>query len=651
MTFFDKISAFRQKPVLIRAISWAISFRFWIILFVHLLLFSAAYLLAFYVMYGNLLEEGLAELLWRTLIPLVLVRVGVFWFHDLYQGLWRYVSFEDLMNILRAATVSSLIFIIAGIFYMPIRIPNSLYALDWVFCVMLVGGIRFSVRQFRERHFPGFNAEQRSPILLVGPVAEVQPLVKELLSDINSRYTPYGIVDPTRQAGSSAVRIFDLPVFSPAQALAVKGRRMKPLSAVVFCWPEASKKEMEEVIEALEPLATPFKTIPRIEDLLSDRVRISDIRDVEIEDLLDRPPIRIEMPLIREHLAGKTIFVSGGGGSIGSELCRQIASFEPALLVIAERSENSLFDLEIELKKRFPSLPLVATIASVNDYKGMRTLMQRTRVDTVFHAAAYKHVPIMEGVPIESAYNNILGTNNVARAAVETGVKRFVMISTDKAVNPLNVMGVTKRIAEMAAQRWNGLTGTRFMIVRFGNVLGSVGSVVPLFRKQILAGGPVTVTDPNIERYFMTIPEAVQLILQAGSMGQGGEILVLDMGKPVKILRLAEKLITLSGKRPYRDVEITFNGLRPGEKMYEELFNRGEEQIPTAHPQIRVAHSESVDRDFMEAQIEHIRLLVADRQEEALIEKFKELVPQYRNGKAEGGTQPGTYDHPRKERL
>jgi len=649
MTFFSKIGSLRFNPKVMRAISRVLPYRFWFILFLHLVLFSAAYLLAFSIFYGSILEEGLSELLLRTLIPIVLIRLGVFWFHDLYQGLWRYASFEDLMNILRAATISSLGFILLGIFYKPLRIPNSLYVLDWVFCVMLVGGIRFSVRQFREKHLPGIKPEQRSPILLVGPVGEVQSLVKELLSDAHSQYAPYGIVDPTRPSNAGVVRVFDLPVWSTDQALAARAQKKRPLSAIVLCWPGAGRKEVEQVVEALEPLAAPFKTIPRIEDILSDRVKISDIRDVEIEDLLDRPPIRIEMPLIREHLAGKTIFVSGGGGSIGSELCRQIAAFEPSLLVIADRSENSLYEFEIELKKRFPSLPLVATVASVNDYMGMRVLMEKTRVDMVFHAAAYKHVPLMEGVPIESAYNNILGTDNVVRAAVETGVKRFVMISTDKAVNPVNVMGVTKRIAEMVVQSRNGSNGTRFMIVRFGNVLGSVGSVVPLFKKQILAGGPVTVTDPNIERYFMTIPEAVQLILQAGSMGRGGEIFVLDMGKPVRILRLAENLITLSGKRPYRDVDITITGLRPGEKMYEELFNRWEAEIPTAHPQIRVARSESVDRRFMEAEIEHIRRLVADRQEEALVQKFRELVPQYGKLKAENCARPDAYSYPIEE--
>jgi FlaA1/EpsC-like NDP-sugar epimerase len=635
MILLDKINVLRSGPVVDWLLSRAIHLRFQIIVLVHVVLFSTAYLLAFSLLNETTLLEDSTHLLYRTLIPLILIKLAVFWYHDLYQGLWRYVSFQDLMNILRATTISYLIFIAFGIVLPFFRLPQTLYALDWVFCVMLVGGIRFSVREFREKYLPG--KRERLPILVVGPIDRVSPLVKELLSDPLSKYIPCGVVDPARTADQGRRRLFDLPVWSLEQALSAVRRNRRPPCAVVLCWPEGSKKQMDEVVEVLQPLAVPFKTVPRTEDIISDRIKISDIRDVEIDDLLDRPPIRTEMDLIRTHVTGKTILVSGGGGSIGSELCRQISAFEPACLVIAERSENSLYDLEIELRQRFPSLHLVATISSVNDYEGMKRLMEKTGVDMVFHAAAYKHVPIMEGVPIESAYNNILGTQNLARAAVDTGVKRFVMVSTDKAVNPTNVMGVTKRIAEMTVQGRNGATATRFMVVRFGNVLGSAGSVVPLFKKQILSGGPITVTHPEIERFFMTIPEAVQLILQAGAMGRGGEIFVLEMGKPVKILRLAEKLITLSGKRPYKDIEIVFTGIRPGEKMYEELFNHAETVLPTSHPQIRMARCERVDMKSMEAQLERIRHLVSERDEVGLILIFKKLVPSYQNGKLRSG--------------
>jgi FlaA1/EpsC-like NDP-sugar epimerase len=335
------------------------------------------------------------------------------------------------------------------------------------------------------------------------------------------------------------------------------------------------------------------------------------------------------MDRIREYLKGKTVQVTGGAGSIGSELCRQIARFEPGCLVLVERSENSLYDFERELKEILPDVPLHAAISSINDGPGILALMKDLKVDVVFHAAAYKHVPLMELAPVESAYNNILGTYNVAHASVMAGVKRFVMISTDKAVNPANVMGVTKRIAEMVIQSYNGAVKTRFMVVRFGNVLGSAGSVIPIFKKQIQDGKAVTVTHPNIERFFMTIPEAVQLVLQAGCMGRGGEIFVLDMGSPMKIVALAEKLITLSGKRPYEDIDILFTGLRPGEKMFEELLNTCEKNIETSHPQIMVAVSEPVDRSFVEQALSEIKGMVAQHDREGLLRKFKELVPGY----------------------
>jgi FlaA1/EpsC-like NDP-sugar epimerase len=335
------------------------------------------------------------------------------------------------------------------------------------------------------------------------------------------------------------------------------------------------------------------------------------------------------MGQIDASIHNKVVMVTGGGGSIGSELCRQLATFKPRLLVVVERAEENLHNLCLELNKRFPALSLRASISSVNDYAGLVALVNETKVDFIFHAAAYKHVPLMEVAPIESGYNNVLGTYNVAKAALEGGVERFVMISTDKAVNPTNVMGATKRIAEMLVQNLNSYNRTRFMVVRFGNVLGSAGSVIPVFNRQIAQGGPVTVTHPQIERYFMTISEAVQLVLEAGCMGHGGEIFVLDMGKPVGILHLAEKLISLSGKRPYEDIEIEFTGLRPGEKMFEELFNVDEKRVETAHPHILMALSTAVDRKRMELQLEKIRLAIRQRDPEGLLKVFGQMVPNY----------------------
>ena len=622
------INSLGDNSSLIRVLSRVLRLRFWIIFNVHLLLFSFSYILSFIVLNEKILEEVDENLLWHTLIPLVVIRLTVFWYHDLYQGLWRYTSFKDLLNIIRAALISTGIFITIGIIWKPLRVPESLYALDLILCIMIVGGIRFLVRNFRERFVPGYTHKEKDNVLVVGPIENIHPLVKDLISDPYSRYNPLAIVDPAREERSGLTRVIDVPVLSIKHILRQKNR-FQNLASIVLCWPGASRKQLDNVVDAFQFLQVPFKTIPSIEEILSDRIKISDIRDVEIEDLLERPPVRIEMDRIREHLHGKIVLVTGGGGSIGSELCRQVAGFGPELLVVIERSENNLYDLQLELKKNFPEVPLYAPISTINNYMALFALMTDMKVDTVFHAAAYKHVPLMESALVECAHNNILGTYNLAQASLDAGVKRFVMISTDKAVNPTNVMGVNKRIAEMVVQSYNGYNQTKFMTVRFGNVLGSAGSVTPLFRKQIAEGGPVTVTHPEIERFFMTIPEAVQLILQAGSMGDGGEIFVLEMGKPVKVLHLAEKLITLSGKLPYQDIEIIFTGLRPGEKMYEELLNHGEKLITTTHNQIMAARSQPFDVDFIKTQIEEIQRLVRYRDDKALREKFKELVPEY----------------------
>ena len=617
-----------KSPAVQRVISWILPFRLWLIIAVHIALFSLSYVLTFLLLGETLPETADSNLLLRSMVPLVVIRVAIFWYHDLYQGLWRYVSFEDLLNIIRALIISSLIFIVIGVAWQPLCIPNSFYVMDWILCIMLCGGIRFAVRNFREKILPGRSISELDSVLVVGPVNIGHQLVKDIIGDPHSHYNPVAIIDPTTEGKYGMTRVVDVPVWSVKQAL-FRQERLKNIVTIILCWPGASKKQLDAIVEELKSIQASFKTVPHIEDILADKVTISDIRDVEIDDLLERPPIKIELDQINLRLGGKTALVTGAGGSIGSELCRQIAGFQPNVLVIADRAENDLYELEVELKKTYPDVPVYATLSTINDFAGLRALIRSIKTDIVFHAAAYKHVPLMETVPIEAAYNNVLGTYNLARATMEAGVKRFVMISTDKAVNPTNVMGVSKRVAEMIVQSFNDQSRTKFMTVRFGNVLGSAGSVTPLFKKQIIEGGPVTVTHPEIERFFMTIPEAVQLVLQAGSMGDGGEIFVLEMGKPVKIVQLAEKLITLSGRRPYEDIEIKFTGLRPGEKMYEELFNQGEKHLPTDHNQIRIAKSQRLDFEFMNAQIEKIRELVINRDEEGLRKKFKELVPQY----------------------
>jgi FlaA1/EpsC-like NDP-sugar epimerase len=607
---------------------WILRYRIWANLAIHLALFAGGAAAA-YAMLREAVEgmENRPEPL-ASLALLLAVRTAVFWRYDLFHGLWRYASFPDILNIIRATCIGSVLVALVGIIGESVRMPERVYILDLVFCIVLTGGIRLVTRNLKESVSPLARAGDLKRVLVVGPLERVQPLVKEMLSDQSARFVPMAILDPTREIWDSGLRVSDVRVYTVPRVLGGKGR-LRGLHGVVLCWPGASRRQLDEVVEALRPLQVPFQTVPHVEEILSGRVNISDIRNVEIEDLLERPAVQTDLAKIRVQLEGRVVMVTGGGGSIGSELCRQIAAFQPGKLVIVERAESSLYELREELARDFPSLSLCASISSVNDYAGLRALMRETGVEVVYHAAAYKHVPLMEMAPIESAYNNVLGTHNVTRAAAECGVERFVMISTDKAVNPTNVMGVTKRIAEMIVRAHDVRARTRFMIVRFGNVLGSAGSVIPIFKKQIADGGPVTVTHPDMERYFMTIPEAVQLILQAACMGEGGEVFVLDMGKPVKILHLAEKLISLSGKRPYEDVDIVFSRVRPGEKLFEELFDETEVRNETAHPRIIMATSGRVEPEWMERKIEEIRQLVMRRSVLGLRVVFKELVPGY----------------------
>jgi FlaA1/EpsC-like NDP-sugar epimerase len=491
-----------------------------------------------------------------------------------------------------------------------------------------VSGVRFLARNFRETVLRAKPLAGMDRIVLAGPVSQVQVLAKEFLSDPQGRYLPVALIDPERTSAAETFRVHDIPVY-PIAGIPFQSKLLRGLKAVVICWPGAARSRVNHLVKTLEPLQVPYKIVPTMEDILAEKVSISELREVEIEDLLERPPVQTDLEAIGDYIAGQVVLVTGGGGSIGSELCRQIAAFRPGALVVVERAENSLMDLKLELRQRFPDLALHSVISSINDGPGLTRLMCALKPRAVFHAAAYKHVPLMEAAPVESAYNNIIGTYNAARAAIVAGVRRFVMVSTDKAVNPTNVMGVTKRIAEMVVQSFNGGASTRFMTVRFGNVLGSAGSVIPIFKRQIAAGGPVTVTHPDMQRFFMTIPESVQLILQAASMGAGGEVFVLDMGQPMKILHLAENLIALSGKRPYEDIGIVFTHVRPGEKLFEELFDSCENCTPTAHPRILKAQCPHIDTPEMERHVAEIRALIQSRDEPGLRAKFQSLVPGY----------------------
>ena len=605
-----------------------LSYRYAIVIIFNIALFALAYWLGYYLRFEGLIPEAQMETMIRTMPLVLLVQASFFLYHDLFRGLWRYVSFADLQNILRASLMSMLTMIVLDFFldtYLG-SIPRSIFALNFMLLVILSGGARFVVRHFRERYRLYGERDNATRVLLVGPVSETEPIVREMIAHGNE-YVPIAIIDPS--LNMQGYRVYDIPILGDISQIVVTVEQNR-VQEIMFAWPDAPEDQLSEIIDECKRSHVRFKKIPSLSEVLGGRFRMADVRDIELEDLLPRPAIYIERDKVREFINQRSVLITGAGGSIGSELCQQLALFEPKKLVMLERNENSLYQTELALKRRYPELQLESLIASVNDAPGLNNLLQKYKPEIIFHAAAYKHVPLMERCPIEAAYNNILGTRNLVEAALKAGTEYFVMISTDKAVNPSSVMGVSKRIAEKYVQACNTHSETtKFIITRFGNVLGSAGSVIPIFKSQLAQGGPIYVTHPEIERFFMTIPEAVQLVLQAVYMGKGGDIFVLKMGRAVKIRDLAEKLILLAGKTLGRDIEIKYIGLREGEKMYEELFNEDESCKPSDHPLIDYAIATHEIKETLDKSLEEIKEIIHRGDTETLLTYFKKLVKNY----------------------
>jgi FlaA1/EpsC-like NDP-sugar epimerase len=504
------------------------------------------------------------------------------------------------------------------------NIPRSIVLLYPILLLILLSGPRFLYRWSRD-HRLLLKVGKR--VLIVGAGQAGEYLVRDLLRMRGHEYLTVAFVDDkARRHGQD---LHGVPVVGACDAIPEVVERLD-IELIMLAVPSAKAAQMRRLVELCERSGVPFQTVPPLDALMSGKVSINELREVSIEDILGRDPVSLDWEGIRQGLTGKTILVTGAGGSIGSELCRQIATLEPARLVLMENSEYNLYALELELQQQFPGVRLAARLGDVRDQPKVEQLFAEQQPDVVFHAAAYKHVPMLEHQLREAVYNNVLGTRNVALAADRHGCSEFVLISADNAVNPANVMGATKRVAEIFCQNLNSRSATRFITVRFGNVLGSAGSVVPLFRKQIRAGGPVTVTHPEMERYFMTIPEAAQLILQAGVLGKGGEIFVLDMGEPVKIQYLAEQMIRLSGKEPHKDIPIVHSGLRPGEKLYEELFHEQEKLEKTSHEKIFLARYREVDWDRLEASLNAMESACQAFDSDRLMGLLAGLVPENR---------------------
>lgn len=581
-------------------------------------------LLRFDLMPGKV-DMRFVESVWKYYPINLLITLILFYIFKLYQSVWRFAGIFEMQNVLIATTLASITQYIGMQFY-HYNVPRSYYFLYFGCLFMITLASRLSYRMFRylfKRTKPNKDMKR---VMLIGGGDAANVIIKEIRVSEHIHNTEIKCIiddDPAKQG-------------TYIQGIKVVGTRkdiilcanLYQINEIIIAIPSAPKKAISEIVDICKETNCSLKILPGMYQFMNDEISVSKLRSVEVDDLLGREPIKVDLDSIMGYIKDKVILVTGGGGSIGSELCRQLAQREPKQLIIVDIYENNAYDIQQELIKKHPDLKLDVLIASVRNSGRMNDIFKKYKPQIVYHAAAHKHVPLMEDSPNEAIKNNVLGTWKTVIAADIYGVEKFVLISTDKAVNPTNIMGASKRICEMIVQTYNKRSNTDFVAVRFGNVLGSNGSVIPLFKKQIAEGGPVTVTHPDIIRYFMTIPEAVALVLQAGAYARGGEIFVLDMGEPVKILELAENLIRLSGYKPYRDIDIIFTGLRPGEKLYEELLMDEEGLQETSNKLIHIGKPIEMDEDKFVQKLEELKEVCL--MEPIEIRKLvQEIVPTY----------------------
>jgi FlaA1/EpsC-like NDP-sugar epimerase len=607
-------------------------------------LVALAWYLAFQVRFDQGVPPRYDEFLgWNVFLVVIGVQLVTFVAFGLYEHWWRYVSIRDMWRAILAVTISSLAVVVVLYLWRPVdgwRAPRGVVAIDWLLVLAFVTGARLAARTLIERPGRGRFVARGREALIVGAGDAGQLVIREMLKTPRLGYTPIGLVDDDPRKKN--MRLHGVRVVGTTEQLPRLLADNRP-DEVIIAIPSGAGEVRQRVVNACRDAGIPVKTLPGVHELITGDLNLSrQLREVQVEDVLGREAVELDIPSIASYITGSTVLVTGAGGSIGSELCRQVSALGAEQIVLVDHSENALVQIEHELQHERRYVSIVPALADVKDPVKIRRLFERHNPAVVFHAAAYKHVPLMEANPLESVRNNVLGTKVLAELAAEHGVKQFVLVSTDKAVRPRNVLGQTKAICEWvveaaAAREGNG---TSFISVRFGNVLGSSGSVIPLFRRQIARGGPVTVTHPDMERYFMTIPEAVQLIVQAGALGRSGDVFVLDMGEAVKIVDLAHNMIRLSGKEPERDVAIEFIGARPGEKLQEDLWGDGESSTTTSHPKILRVASAPIDPAWLDDELAELERVVDGGETVQVVARLAEMMrrPQRLEGTAAEAT-------------